>query len=378
VRNDFQRNTKSIKYLYDSFKNERIIVDNSYQRRRVWINADNVRLIETILLNLVIPEVFLWDAEINPDTGDTITHIVDGQQRIKAIMDFIDNQYCLKKEDLIDDTIKTKYGNKYFKDLSPEIKRYIWGYDISVVQIDRNLDINDIRTMFFRLNLTDYNLNKQEKRNSIDSQFGRAAEELLTHSFWENHRLFSAQDIRRMRDVEYASNILLLSREGIVDQTTDKKLNEVYDDLKDIYKDREKDTEIVKKAMKVIDRFSNDKTFSFISKKTQMYTMFCLALDFIENKVKIVKNIVTKFTMFVHAYNLFKNDAEIIFEDEIENNIYENIKKYKLASSEGVNKMSNRMIRFETLKKVCLSNDMKLSKIQHVIDLMMETKEPEK
>ena len=33
------------------------------------------------------------------------------------------------------------------------------------------------------------------------------------------------------------------------------------------------------------------------------------------------------------------------------------IKKYKLASSEGVNKISNRMIRYEVLKKILLNTE---------------------
>ena len=53
-------------------------------------------------------------------------------------------------------------------------------------------------------------------------------------------------------------------------------------------------------------------------------------------------------------------------EDEYEKNYHivkyghlrlEYLKKYKLASSEGVNKIGNRMIRFEVLKKVLLQTD---------------------
>jgi uncharacterized protein with ParB-like and HNH nuclease domain len=35
-----------------------LVVDDSYQRRSVWGEKDKIRLIETILLNLVIPELF--------------------------------------------------------------------------------------------------------------------------------------------------------------------------------------------------------------------------------------------------------------------------------------------------------------------------------
>ena len=50
---NFTRNTLNVKHIYDEFTDEKFIIDNSYQRRRVWMPKDNVRLIETILLNLV-------------------------------------------------------------------------------------------------------------------------------------------------------------------------------------------------------------------------------------------------------------------------------------------------------------------------------------
>lgn len=57
----FQDNHKSISAVYKMFKADEgniLVVDDSYQRRSVWGEKDKIRLIETILLNLVIPELF--------------------------------------------------------------------------------------------------------------------------------------------------------------------------------------------------------------------------------------------------------------------------------------------------------------------------------
>jgi hypothetical protein len=56
----------------------------------------------------------------------------------------------------------------------------------------------------------------------------------------------------------------------------------------------------------------------------------------------------------VSAYNLFRNEYEISFGDDTTNSVYESIRKYKLASSEGINKLQNRMIRYEQLYKICV------------------------
>ena len=86
---NFNDNRKTINEISTMFNEGNLIVDDTYQRRSVWSEKDKIRLIETILLNLIIPELFFWKAETDPETGISITHIVDGQQRIKAIYSFI-------------------------------------------------------------------------------------------------------------------------------------------------------------------------------------------------------------------------------------------------------------------------------------------------
>ena len=57
---------------------------------------------------------------------------------------------------------------------------------------------------------------------------------------------------------------------------------------------------------------------------------------------------------FIECYSIFKNEYEISCENYDEQQLVEFLKRYKLASSEGVNKLNNRMIRFEILKKILL------------------------
>ena len=356
---NFLRNTMTVKAIYDAFRDDRLIIDNSYQRRKVWMLKDKVRLIETILLSLIIPEIFLWDFDTDPDTGATITHIVDGQQRINAIIDFIAGEYKLTKKYLLDEEIRDNYGDMEFKMLPQEVRKQIWSYNLSMVNIDKRCTKQDITNLFYRLNLTNYSLNEQEKRNSLDSEFGKVSEKLADKDFWGKHKVFSPADIRRMKDVEFCSNILILAREGIVDQTGSQKINQVYDDLKEEYLDKKADIDRIESAMDLIDRLTNDATDSFISKKSQIYSVFSFTLDLIDNETELTQDIINKFTAFVTTYNNFKNELELSFHDSDLSQIYESIKRYKLASSEGVNKISNRVIRFEVLKNNCINNDEK-------------------
>ena len=228
----FDRNKRTVKEIYDGFEEERLIVDPSYQRRQVWLVQDKVRLIETILMGLIIPEVFFWPASIDPETGDAITHIVDGQQRIDAIIEFVEGKYRLVSKYLLDDKIRGEFGNKSFSELPPEAKKAIWTYKLSVVDIDKSWSIEQIKNMFYRLNLTNYSLNEQEKRNSKVSIFGDKAEALSSHDFWKKMRVFSANDARRMLDTVFCCSVYILASEGVVDQTNSSKVNQYYDDYR--------------------------------------------------------------------------------------------------------------------------------------------------
>ena len=54
----FNDNRKTVNEIFTMFDEGKLIVDDTYQRRSVWSEKDKVRLIETILLQLVIPELF--------------------------------------------------------------------------------------------------------------------------------------------------------------------------------------------------------------------------------------------------------------------------------------------------------------------------------
>ena len=161
----YSRSEQKVQEVYRDFVNGSLMVDESYQRRSVWLERDKVRLIETMLLGLIIPELYFWDADTDADSGLTITHIVDGQQRVKSIVEFIDNKLKLQKEFLIEDFAKENFGDKYFKDLDGEIKKQIWTYNLSIIRI-QNKEMDEIRKIFYRVNLTNYSLNDQERRHS--------------------------------------------------------------------------------------------------------------------------------------------------------------------------------------------------------------------
>lgn len=347
----YSRSEQKVQEVYRDFVNGSLMVDESYQRRSVWLERDKVRLIETMLLGLIIPELYFWDADTDADSGLTITHIVDGQQRVKSIVEFIDNKLKLQKEFLIEDFAKENYGDKYFKDLDGDIKKQIWAYNLSVIRI-QNKDMDEIRKIFYRVNLTNYSLNDQERRHSNSwGKFADLTSEIISLPIWDEYSIFNAGDIRRRKDEEFCSTLILLARKGIIDQTTQKPLNDAYTDYKNDYSEYESDKLRIQEWGKIFVKFYSDPVRTFIRKRTQLYTIFCL-IDYIERKkIPVTDEIISRFNHFVQLYAEFENSSDSTPSDDDDNVI----QQYKLASSEGVNKIRNRKIRFEILRDFVLS-----------------------
>lgn len=87
-----------------------------------------------------------------------------------------------------------------------------------------------------------------------------------------------------------------------------------------------------------------------------MYTLFSFVFKLIDDNKEYKEDMFGKFKAFVFAYNLFRNEYDIDFPNDELRSINEGIKKYKLASSEGINKLGNRMIRFQTLYSFCVES----------------------
>ena len=60
-----------------------------YQRRLVWDRKKKSQFIESLLMNIPIPPVFLYENDINR------YEVMDGQQRLNAILEFYGNGLVL-------------------------------------------------------------------------------------------------------------------------------------------------------------------------------------------------------------------------------------------------------------------------------------------
>ncbi len=208
---------QTVAWLRGRRADDSLIISPKFQRRPVWLELERSELISTILLKLPFPEVYIQSV-LDTITGQEQLIVVDGQQRITSILMFIDNEVPLPTNDY--------WQGQYFRDLDEELRQAFWNYKLVVRGLSETNDA-EIRDLFVRLNTNNISLNDQELRNSrYKGHFKKAAERLADNPLFQEIGLFTARDIRRMLDVEFASELLLLLVEGV----TNKKdlLEEAY------------------------------------------------------------------------------------------------------------------------------------------------------
>lgn len=169
----------------DVFMQDNYILQPDYQRRITWNVKKRSKLIESLIVNIPIPPIFLYEYDYNK------YEVMDGLQRVTAIIDFYDNKYRLSGLE----EWKELEGKKY-KDLPEKIKEGIDRRQIQVVTLlkesaataDRADKIK--RLVFERLNTGGVKLLPQEIRNAVYNGPGndmciRLSNNVLFKSLWE-------------------------------------------------------------------------------------------------------------------------------------------------------------------------------------------------
>jgi hypothetical protein len=204
--------TKDIALLHQLYKNGQLTLAAEFQRNAVWPRPAKAYLIDTILNDRPIPLLF-FQRTTSAQTGLPTYTVIDGQQRLRTIFDFLDDDFRLTQS-----SRKSRYFNKRFGDLTPELQDHIRNYDLVVEELSGYTE-SDIRDMFVRINKYVVQLSPQEMRHA--KGFGRFhdfVEKLGQLSFWKTHSVFSPKNLKRMRSVEFAAELTILLIEGPQDK----------------------------------------------------------------------------------------------------------------------------------------------------------------
>jgi hypothetical protein len=230
-----------------------------FQRRGVWAQAARSFFIDTLLRGMPAPPIYIRIVQ-GKDSKGIVRQVVDGQQRVSAVLGFIDGDFRLSR------SLKGEWGGKTFDKLSKEEQTRIGAYSFAA-EVFQGVSDLEVLEIFARLNTYSVALNAQELRNGkYFGVFKQTAYALaLEHlEFWRRHGVFTERNIARMLEVELTSELMIALTEGMQDKK--KGVDGFYSKWDDAYPAR---AQTKKRVLDVID--SINEAFPDSLKQTEFH-----------------------------------------------------------------------------------------------------------
>ncbi|MEP7212539.1 MAG: DUF262 domain-containing protein [Acidobacteriota bacterium] len=264
MNNYLNTTSQNIGWFHKAHISGELDMSPPFQRKPVWVTKQKSFLIDTILHGFPIPEIYMQETV---DAKGESKHIaVDGQQRIRSVLEFIASEFVMDPSD------SPKFADMQFEDLSVGQKKAIFQYKF-VIRSLPDIPETDLREVFRRINTNVVALNSQELRQAIYwGPFIETMNEISDQLVWGQIGLFTPNDIRRMLDVEYVSELVVGLLHGYQNKKT--TLDKYYQLYEEEFDEQEFVVETLDSVVGEILQILPDIRKTRWSKKSDFYTLF--------------------------------------------------------------------------------------------------------
>lgn len=338
----------TIAEFYEKYKLDKYNFAPNYQRRGdVWSEEKQAFLLDTILKNYPMPPIFLHQ-RIDEETGATKYDVIDGKQRLTAIVKFLQGKLALPQD--FDEGI---YGDPqlngiFFQSLEGELagyKKQLWRYSITVEYVDTD-ELEIIDNIFDRLNRNGEPLEMQELRKAKyhDSELMKLVEACCAFVDWN---MLSGIKFNRMQDQEFVSELLFIVLEGKVDSgEANREINSALDNKYKEWSEKINTENSIKyldkfkKVIEMINEFNIDFDKYKIKGVSHFYVLFAFANILCSNSNYNIKDIGIKL-----------NDFYVRLRSGDKNRMIEN---YRISMQSKTKSRSQREKRLNALSEYCI------------------------
>lgn len=162
---------KSVSDVVNMMSNEDILLNPDYQRMYIWDNKKASLLIESLLLNVPIPVIYVAEDD------ESKWNVVDGLQRLESLRRFFANEFKLRGLEVLNELNGTQYSQ-----LPPKSARILRNGILRIILIFRESHPDIKYEIFMRLNRGSVRLTEQELRNCLyRGSFNKLLKELRFH-----------------------------------------------------------------------------------------------------------------------------------------------------------------------------------------------------
>jgi hypothetical protein len=340
--------------LYNKIENGKLQPHPDFQRKLVWKKQHKFHFIGTILLNYPFPEIYIASSEIDVDSLEAKEIVVDGQQRLTAIRDYIKGEGDFQNQNIVNP----------FSNLSNEQKKEFLNYYVSVRDL-KDLNINDIKEIFQRINHTEYSLNTVEKQNAQygDGEFLLFCKQITDEDeitkqdtdiildnetrkffvdFWAYTKVFDDNDNSRMLALQYVATLVSTYLEPDYFHRNTKTLK-YFADFNDVFP---KYDEVVQKFISVMNLIYSLKleSDSYFFRKPNLFTLIIELTNFDHSKINL--------NHFRESLINLENLSNQYFAKLKLEEIPEDYKFYFEYAKQGINDKNQRLHRAKVISQI--------------------------
>lgn len=269
-----QTTNRTISWFKRTHDNGELQMKPPFQRNPVWTTPQKSYLIDSVLNGYPVPELYMQ--EFIDDQGNERHVVIDGQQRIRACLEFIEGQFALNEEE------SPSWANMRFENLSANDKKTIYSYTF-IIRVLPDIPDEEIRGIFQRLNKNVVALNAQELRQATYwGPFIKTMQEISDYKYWSTSGIFTPLNIRRMMDIEYISELSIAVLHG--HQNKKETLDKYYLDYEEEFEARDDLISIFQSVLFEIEQIYPDIKNIRWKKKTDFYSLFV----FLASKMKFL------------------------------------------------------------------------------------------
>lgn len=252
----------TIAIVYKMIERNELTLQPDFQRKFVWTHEHQEQFIDTILKGFPFPEVYVCDGEVNIAKMLTCRNVIDGQQRLTTIKNYIDNDF---KQPLIE--------VRPYALLTNGEKKAFLSYQVVMRDLGE-IDDATTREIFRRINLTKFKLDNIEIQNAIyDGEFIQAAKSILDNIDLKNYGIFRESEFTRMADLHFILLIMsTVENQGYFAQ--DKAVEKLVSVNNNIYAAKDHMIALLLKVFAVINDLNLPED-SMWFRKSNFYTLVC-------------------------------------------------------------------------------------------------------